>query len=599
MKLFYLFLLAIHVTDSIDGLHLLYELKHNQVQNHSNLTRKEATMGNVKAGTVIVIEVNKNITILNPVKEKNTKNPAKNPILSEYLGCFNDQEYERDLDGIKYESDNDNSQNVCMELCINAGYKFAATQNGNMCFCGNSFGKYGKAGKGKDACNKICTGDAPQRCGGPLTNSIWQISYNKIDNISCPDFKRGFSWKYEKGIFKQEADCKWLQIEGNNQEFYAYKEMKYDQVKGQGLILQKGTKNVLLFDKKGFIDNTKSRQSLSGQWTKQILSEETEESVCDYKKGMIWESKPGFYFKQNSDCEWFEFRDNIEYKIFESSNLTHHKLYLHTTDYTVIIDEKEALGPDYSLKGEWIKEPTMFSTITTTALSATSMPLKKKMSFLYPGEFLIVGDYLESENGHYKAVMQLDGNFVVYGIGEKVWWASNTLGNADRLTMQHGGNLVLSKGDTVTWTSGTQRIGSHLVMQNDGNLVVYSRGGPAVWASRKDEQVDENEVNKPHVVKMKIPTYRRAWVTDDPYYKFMIKEEDDKSWSTYFDQKLYCSWYLVSSNGYHNVKLQLSKIYDPVAQWDFNPLLIYEIMEKTLITRNRKSGDVIVKGYWI
>ena len=86
------------------------------------------------------------------------------------------------------------------------------------------------------------------------------------------------------------------------------------------------------------------------------------------------------------------------------------------------------------------------------------------MSFLYPGEFLIVGDYLESENGHYKAVMQLDGNFVVYGIGEKVWWASNTLGNADRLTMQHGGNLVLSKGDTVTWTSGTQRIGSHLVM---------------------------------------------------------------------------------------------------------------------------------------
>ena len=48
--------------------------------------------------------------------------------------------------------------------------------------------------------------------------------------------------------------------------------MKYDQVKGQGLILQKGTKNVLLFDKKGFIDNTKSRQSLSGQWTKQSIS---------------------------------------------------------------------------------------------------------------------------------------------------------------------------------------------------------------------------------------------------------------------------------------------------------------------------------------
>ena len=86
------------------------------------------------------------------------------------------------------------------------------------------------------------------------------------------------------------------------------------------------------------------------------------------------------------------------------------------------------------------------------------------MSFLYPGEFLIVGEYLASENGRYNAVMQLDGNFVVYGVGGKVWWASNTIGSADRITMQHDGNLVLSNGDAVTWASGTQQIGSHLVM---------------------------------------------------------------------------------------------------------------------------------------
>ena len=50
--------------------------------------------------------------------------------MNEYLGCYDDQEYERDLNGSKYESDNNNSQNVCMEICINDKYKFAATQNG-------------------------------------------------------------------------------------------------------------------------------------------------------------------------------------------------------------------------------------------------------------------------------------------------------------------------------------------------------------------------------------------------------------------------------------------------------------------------------------
>ena len=76
--------------------------------------------------------------------------------------------------------------------------------------------------------------------------------------------------------------------------------------------------------------------------------------------GMVWESKPGFYFKQNSDCEWFEYRDDLQFKIFESSNLTQHKLYLHTNDYTVVIDETKAWWPDYSQDGKWIKGMVIF-----------------------------------------------------------------------------------------------------------------------------------------------------------------------------------------------------------------------------------------------
>ncbi len=54
---------------------------------------------------------------------------------------------------------------------------------------------------------------------------------------------------------------------------------------------------------------------------------------------------------------------------------------------------------------------------------------------------------------------------------------------AYQLTMQSGGNLVLHQGATVVWSSGTSSAGSHAVMQGDGNLVVYSSTSQPLWAS--------------------------------------------------------------------------------------------------------------------
>ena len=51
------------------------------------------------------------------------------------------------------------------------GYKFAATQSGTTCVCGDTYGQYGRT----DGCNLPCAGDYSQVCGGENTNSVMQV----------------------------------------------------------------------------------------------------------------------------------------------------------------------------------------------------------------------------------------------------------------------------------------------------------------------------------------------------------------------------------------------------------------------------------------
>jgi exopolysaccharide biosynthesis protein len=106
---------------------------------------------------------------------------------------------------------------------------------------------------------------------------------------------------------------------------------------------------------------------------------------------------------------------------------------------------------------------------------------------------LTANQALVSANGRYTAVMQTDGNFVVYD-GTRAIWASGTDGKANGgfLAMQGDGNLVVyAPGGNAKWASGTNGAGVNrqftLVMQDDGNLVVYdSQGGAALWSSQTD-----------------------------------------------------------------------------------------------------------------
>jgi hypothetical protein len=98
---------------------------------------------------------------------------------------------------------------------------------------------------------------------------------------------------------------------------------------------------------------------------------------------------------------------------------------------------------------------------------------------------------LTSPNGAYRAVMQSDGNFVVYGPAGAIW-ATGTSGPNPRLSMQADGNLVLysstvfpSGADQALWHTRTvDWSGTLLIMQDDGNLVLYRIDGTALWSSK-------------------------------------------------------------------------------------------------------------------
>ena len=115
------------------------------------------------------------------------------------------------------------------------------------------------------------------------------------------------------------------------------------------------------------------------------------------------------------------------------------------------------------------------------------------------GKKLDEDEHIKSKCDNFKAIMQKDGNFVLYK-GDHSTWASNTCGKGEgpfRLEMQEDGNLVVYEGNgNPTWASNTcgKGEGKHkLIMQEDGNLVVYAKcgNGPenreAIWATGTNE----------------------------------------------------------------------------------------------------------------
>jgi hypothetical protein len=134
---------------------------------------------------------------------------------------------------------------------------------------------------------------------------------------------------------------------------------------------------------------------------------------------------------------------------------------------------------------------TLFLIMTSTILSLNLRTEWKN------GSTLEMNEQLDSQNKKYFAIMQSDGNFVLYSSGSTNGrgsnfpiWNSKTYGQGQspyRTVMQTDGNLVVyDNTNAPLWNSVTYGKGTgpyRLIMQDDGNLVLYDSLNSPLWAS--------------------------------------------------------------------------------------------------------------------
>ena len=131
---------------------------------------------------------------------------------------------------------------------------------------------------------------------------------------------------------------------------------------------------------------------------------------------------------------------------------------------------------------------TIALTAVVIPISVTHASADAFSSRLNVNEQLQEGQSLNSGSGRFQAVLQYDGNFVVYD-GDHALWANgvNDYFGPNHLVLQGDGNLVsyLNGTPVPLWSTRTNgEDADRLVMQDDGNLVLYNDRDQATWSSK-------------------------------------------------------------------------------------------------------------------
>jgi len=88
-----------------------------------------------------------------------------------HLGCYVDNPSARDLPHLALNSTSMTLQ-LCTDTCLSLGYRYAGIQEGNRCYCGQTFGKYGVFPAQQHGCGSFCAGDKMTICGDKNANTI-------------------------------------------------------------------------------------------------------------------------------------------------------------------------------------------------------------------------------------------------------------------------------------------------------------------------------------------------------------------------------------------------------------------------------------------
>ncbi|WP_406233357.1 LysM peptidoglycan-binding domain-containing protein [Nocardia sp. NBC_01009] len=118
------------------------------------------------------------------------------------------------------------------------------------------------------------------------------------------------------------------------------------------------------------------------------------------------------------------------------------------------------------------------------------------------GEELGLGQSLVG--GAYTLTLQPDGNLVLSEPDGNVVWATQTHDQGvERAVLQEDGNFVLYKGEGAAWSTETNgRSADRLTVQADRNVVLYGTDGGALWSS---ETQTDNPLSAPEPVAEEVP----------------------------------------------------------------------------------------------
>lgn len=93
------------------------------------------------------------------------------------LGCFQDDQTKRLLDGYYVNNKGTNSHRKCIEICLQSGFTYAGVQYGNECFCGNS-APPSTAKLADSSCTMKCPVEEEEggreNCGGYFTMNVFE-----------------------------------------------------------------------------------------------------------------------------------------------------------------------------------------------------------------------------------------------------------------------------------------------------------------------------------------------------------------------------------------------------------------------------------------
>lgn len=125
--------------------------------------------------------------------------------------------------------------------------------------------------------------------------------------------------------------------------------------------------------------------------------------------------------------------------------------------------------------------------VSASTTAASGQEFSGTRDRLEPGDRLLAGESLTSVDGRYELAYQTDGNLVLYdaATGVALWWTGTVNEVPGEAVMQGDGNFVVYNAlGTPVWWSGTVGYeNAFLIVQDDANLVVYAPGEVPVWWS--------------------------------------------------------------------------------------------------------------------